>query len=462
MISKIEDIIRAHKIEYIDLRFTDFLGMCRHMTTHVAALDDEFFLEGIMFDGSSLKGWKSVDASDMILRPDLTSYYIDPFAAYPTMILFCDVVDPAKQDLYDCDPRSLSKRVLGYLAQTGLADEVCIGPEAEFFIFDSVKANVSQYDTSVSLNINHPKPFVSNCKEYREIAKEGYAQLMPRDEGQDIRCEMVSILQKMGIQAERHHHEASIFQHEIRIKYSNLLDIADKFQLLKYVVRMVAQSYGKTATFMPKPLYGENGSGLHVNQSLFKQGKNLFVGEKYGGLSELALFYIGGILKHAKALNAFTNPSTNSYKRLFYGYEAPIFLAYSSANRSVGCRIPLDIKDHGRRVEVRFPDPLANPYLAFSALLMAGLDGILNRIHPGQSNSSNLYACSEEDKSKIPCVARSLEEALLSLKADYGFLLQGNVFSESFIERYIALKMNEVNMINTHPHPMEYEMYYEK
>lgn len=465
-VQKILKMLEAQNIKFVDLRFTDTRGKEQHITISAECADEDFFRDGKMFDGSSIAGWKNISNSDMILMPDLTTAVIDPFFEKPTLVLRCDVVDPTTMLPYIRDPRSIAKRAQEFLKSTGIADVCYFGPEPEFFIFDDVRWKVDMKGTFCHID---SKEAAWNCETqyeggnhgHRPRVKGGYFPVPPVDSSQDLRSAMCAILKDLGMIVETHHHEvATANQCEIDIRYSELLNKADQLMMLKYVVHNVAHAYGKTVTFMPKPLVGDNGSGMHCHQSLAKGGKNLFAGDKYAGLSELALYYIGGIIKHAKALNAFTNPATNSYKRLVPGFEAPVMLAYSALNRSAAIRVPHVPNPKGRRIEVRFPDPLANPYLAFSAMLMAGLDGIKNKIHPGDPIDKDLYHLSAEEAFNVPQVCGTLQEALENLKKDQAFLLQGEVFSEDFIDGYIRLKMEDVIRLRMTTHPVEFDMYY--
>jgi glutamine synthetase len=428
-------------------------------------IDEDAFQDGIMFDGSSIAGWKAINESDMILKLDASTAILDPFAAQPTIAIFCDIIEPSTGQPYNRDPRSIAKAAEAYAKSTGIADTVFFGPEAEFFVFDDVRYQVDMNKVSYEFDseegpYNMGRKYEDGNLAHKIPVKGGYFPVAPMDTGSDLRAEMVSTLADMGVEVEKHHHEVAASQHELGIKFANLVKCADNMQLYKYVVHNVAHAYGKTATFMPKPVFGDNGSGMHVHQSLWKGGKPLFAGNLYADLSETCLFYIGGIIKHAKALNAITNPTTNSYKRLVPGYEAPVLLAYSSRNRSASCRIPYVTSPKGKRVEVRFPDPAANPYLAFAAMLMAGLDGIQNRLHPGDAMDKNLYDLPPQELAQVPTVCGSLREALDSLKQDHEFLLKGDVFNKDMIESYIELRMEEVMAFETMPHPIEYKMYY--
>jgi glutamine synthetase len=462
----IHKMIEAHNVKFVDLRFTDTRGKEQHITITTDFITADFFKEGKMFDGSSISGWKSINISDLILIPEFDNAFIDPFFEEATLVLRCDIYDPTTMAPYERDPRSAAKRAAKYLRSTGIADICNFGPEPEFFIFDDVRWKISIDRVFFRLDSkeaawNSETQYEEGNVGHRPGIKGGYFPVPPVDSSQDLRSAMCSILKDLGISVETHHHEvATANQCEIDMKYSDLLSKADHMILLKYVVHNVANAYGKTATFMPKPLVGDNGSGMHCHQSLFKGGKNLFAGNKYAGLSELALFYIGGIIKHAKSLNAFTNPTTNSYKRLVPGFEAPVNLAYSALNRSAAIRVPYSPNAKGKRIEVRFPDPACNPYLAFSAMLMAGLDGIENKIHPGDAIDKNLYLLESGEAQKIPSVCGTLQEALDNLKKDHDYLLKGKVFNDDLLAGYYELKQQEVNYLNTTTHPVEFEMYY--
>ncbi len=452
-------------IQFVGFQFTDPRGKMQHTDQHISTVNEDLFKEGIMIDGSSIAGWKAINESDMSLVPDWSKCWLDPFAAQPTLKVFCTVFEPISGDGYGRCPRTIAKRAEAYLQSTGLADTAYFGPEAEFFIFDDVKYSVTMNKVSHEFDsiegpYNTGKSYDDGNTGHRPGVKGGYFPEAPIDSGADLRAEMLTVLASLGVPVEKHHHEVAASQHELGIFFSTLVDCADNMQLYKYAVHNVAHTYGKTATFMPKPVYGDNGSGMHVHQSLWNAGKPMFAGDKYAGLSETALYYIGGIIKHAKALNCFTNPSTNSYKRLVPGYEAPVLLAYSARNRSASCRIPFGNSPKAKRVEVRFPDPTANPYLAFAAMLMAGLDGIQNKIHPGEAMDANLYELPEEELAKVPTVCGSLREAVNALKADHDFLLKGDVFTKDAIMAYINLKMEEIDAFETMPHPIEFKMYY--
>lgn len=462
---KILQMIKDNDVKYVDFRFTDPRGKLQHTAQHVSTVDEDMLTDGIMFDGSSIAGWKAINESDMTLKPDLSTAQMDPFSAQPLLALFCDVLEPSTGQPYSRDPRSISKRAEAYMKSAGIGDTAYFGPEAEFFVFDDVRFGTSGNEGFYHLDseegpYNSGRTYEGGNMGHRPGPKGGYFPVGPVDAGQDLRAEMVSVLADMGVEVEKHHHEVAPSQHELGIKFSTLIKTADNMMLYKYVVQNVAHQYGKTATFMPKPIFKDNGSGMHCHQSIWKGGKPMFAGNGYADLSEMALFYIGGIIKHAKAINAFSNPTTNSYKRLVPGYEAPVLLAYSSRNRSASCRIPFSASPNGKRVEVRFPDPLANPYLAFSAMLMAGLDGIQNKIHPGQAMDKNLYDLPPEELKEVPTVCGSLREALENLDKDRDFLKKGDVFTDDQIDSYIALKMEDVDRFETTPHPVEFEMYY--
>jgi len=461
----IMNTIKEKDIKFVDFRFTDTRGKMQHVTADVSALDEEMLNDGFAFDGSSIAGWKGIEASDMLLMIDADSAHIDPFFAQTTLAVFCDVVDPMTGEAYERDPRGITKKAEAYMKSTGIADTAYFGPEAEFFIFDDVKFISDPYHTafkvdSSELPSNSNTDFEMGNLGHRPRVKGGYFPVPPIDSCQDIRSEMLSVMQEMGVSVEKHHHEVASAQHELGIKFQELTKMADHQQIYKYSIHNVAQAYGKSATFMPKPVFGDNGSGMHVHQSLWKDGEPVFAGNQYADLSETCLFYIGGILKHAKSLNAFTNPSTNSYKRLVPGYEAPVLRAYSARNRSASCRIPYTTSPKAKRMEIRFPDPTANPYLAFTAMLMAGLDGVQNKIHPGEPMDKNLYDLPPAELAEIPTVCGSLREALDSLAADNDYLKAGDVFTTDMIDAYIELKMEEVERFEMTPHPVEYDMYY--
>lgn len=460
-----QKLVKEHGIQYVAFRFTDMRGKLQHTAQHISTVDQELLTDGIMFDGSSIAGWKEINESDMILMPDLSTAVLDPFSALPTLDVFCDIYDPATGQPYNRDPRSIAKAAERYLKSLGIADTAYFGPEAEFFIFDDVRINVQMNKVSYEIDsmegpYNSGRTYDGGNMGHRPGVKGGYFPVQPVDSSNDLRAEMTSILSDMGVPMEKHHHEVAPSQVELGLKFSTLVGSADNMQLYKYVVHNVAHAYGKTATFLPKPVFGDNGSGMHVHQSLWKGGKPLFAGTGYADLSDTCLYYIGGIIKHAKALNAITNPTTNSYKRLVPGYEAPVLLAYSARNRSASCRIPFAASPKGKRVEVRFPDPAANTYLAFAAMLMAGLDGIQKKIHPGDAMDKNLYDLPPEELQEIPTVCGSLREALDALRDDHDFLLKGGVFSKDFVESYLELRYGEVKAFETMPHPIEFAMYY--
>ncbi|MFA5082251.1 MAG: type I glutamate--ammonia ligase [Hydrogenophilaceae bacterium] len=465
-VADVMKMIQENDVKFVDFRFTDTLGKEQHVSVPVSAFDEDKFTDGHAFDGSSIAGWKGIQASDMLLLPDPDTANIDPFMDEPTLILSCDVIEPDTGKGYDRDPRSIAKRAEAYLKSTGIGDVCYFGPEPEFFIFDSVTWGDDMSGCHVKIRSEEAAWSSGEQTEagnigHRPKVKGGYFPVPPIDSLQDIRSAMCLAMEEMGVPVEVHHHEvATAGQCEIGTKFAPLTQRADWTQILKYVVHNVAHAYGKTATFMPKPIVGDNGSGMHVHQSIWKDGKNLFAGNGYAGLSETAIYYIGGIIKHAKALNAITNPGTNSYKRLVPGFEAPVMLAYSARNRSASIRIPHVASDKARRIEVRFPDPIANPYMAFAAMMMAGLDGIQNKIHPGDPASKNLYDLEPEEEAKIPTVCHSLDMALAELDKDREFLTRGGVFSNDFIDAYITLKMEEVTRMRMTTHPVEFDMYY--
>ena len=458
-------LLKEHEIQYVSFRFTDIRGKLQHTAQHISTIDEDLLTDGVMFDGSSIAGWRAINESDMILQPDLSTAQLDPFAVQPTMDVFCDVHDPSTGQSYNRDPRSIAKAAEKYLQSTGIADTAFFGPEAEFFIFDDVRIDVQMNRVSYEIDsmegpYNSGRQYEQGNMGHRPGAKGGYFPVQPIDSSSDLRAEMTTVLADMGVAVEKHHHEVAPSQVELGIKFSTLVNSADNIQLYKYVAHNVAHAYGKTVTFMPKPVYGDNGSGMHVHQSLWKAEKPLFAGAGYADLSDTCLYYIGGIIRHAKALNAITNPTTNSYKRLVPGYEAPVLLAYSVRNRSASCRIPFSVSPKGKRLEVRFPDPAANAYLSFAAMLMAGLDGIQKKIHPGDAMDKNLYDLPSEELSQIPTVCGSLREALDSLSENHDFLLKGGVFSKDFIESYLELRYAEVKSYEIMPHPIEFAMYY--
>jgi glutamine synthetase len=459
-------LIQDNDVKFVDFRFCDTRGKEQHVTFPAHSIDADTFEEGNMFDGSSIAGWKHINESDMILMPDPTTAVLDPFFDDKTLILRCDIVEPKDMQGYSRDPRSIAKRAEAYLQSTGIADTAFFGPENEFFIFDDVRWNSGVGGCSYQIDSeeagwNSAKSYDNGNTGHRPGIKGGYFPVPPVDSLQDLRSAMCLVLEELGQTVEVHHHEvATAGQCEIGSRFNTLVKKADEVLVLKYVVANIAHAYGKTATFMPKPLVGDNGNGMHVHQSLAKGGINLFTGNLYGGLSELALYYIGGIIKHAKALNAITNASTNSYKRLVPGFEAPVMLAYSARNRSASIRIPYVTNPKGRRIEVRFPDSTANPYLAFSAMLMAGLDGIQNKIHPGEAMDKDLYDLPPEEEKAIPQVAFSFDEALCALDNDREFLTRGGVFTDDAIDGYLALKQEDVQRLRMSTHPLEFDMYY--
>jgi glutamine synthetase len=465
-VENVLSLIQENEVKFIDLRFTDTKGKEQHVSIPAHQVDADFFEEGKMFDGSSVAGWKGINESDMVLMPDASTAVLDPFTEEATLNIRCDVLEPATMQGYDRDPRSIAKRAEEYMRSSGVADTVLFGPEPEFFLFDDVKFSSDMSGAMYSVDDveavwNSGSDFEGGNKGHRPGVKGGYFPVAPVDSSQDIRSAMCLVMEEMGLVIEAHHHEvATAGQNEIACRFNSLTTKADELQIYKYVIHNVANAYGKTATFMPKPLVGDNGSGMHCHQSLSKDGVNLFAGDKYGGLSETALYYIGGIIKHARAINAFANASTNSYKRLVPGFEAPVMLAYSARNRSASIRIPVVPSPKARRIEVRFPDPTANPYLAFSAMLMAGLDGIKNKIHPGDAMDKDLYDLPAEEAAQIPTVAESLQQALACLDADREFLTVGGVFSDDFINSYIELKAQDVEKLNMTTHPVEFQMYY--
>jgi glutamine synthetase len=451
--------------EYVDVRFTDPRGKLQHVTVVADLVDEDFIEEGFMFDGSSIAGWKSIEASDMKLMLDPASAYVDPFYAEKTICVHCSVVEPDTGEAYTRDPRSTAQKAEAYLQSSGIGDVAYFGPEAEFFLFDDVRYSVTPSKVSFQIDSedaawNTDAEFETGNLAHRAAHKGGYFPVNPIDAAQDIRGEMLSTMKRMGIKVDKHHHEVATAQHELGMIFGTLTDQADNLQKYKYVIHNVAHAYGKSATFMPKPMAGDNGSGMHVNMSIWKDGKPLFSGDQYADLSMEALYFIGGILKHAKSLNALTNPSTNSYKRLVPGFEAPVLRAYSARNRSGCVRIPWTESPKAKRVEARFPDPAANPYLCFAALLMAGLDGITNKIHPGEAMDKNLYDLPAEELAEIPTVCGSLREALQALRDDHEYLLAGDVFTKDQIEAYIGLKAEENQSYEMMPHPIEYALYY--
>ncbi len=464
-IKKVLDLIKEQDVKYVDLRFTDPRGKWQHTAQTVETVDENAFEEGIQFDGSSIAGWKDINESDMLLMADPTTAVLDPFTAQTTLIMFCDINEPSTGQPYSRDPRSVANKAEAYLKSSGVGDTAYFGPEAEFFVFDDVRFDVSMNHTFYEID-SEEGPYVSGklFEEgnvgHRPGIKGGYFPVPPVDSQSNLRAEMVTVMSEMGMNMEKHHHEVAPSQAEIGLKFDTLTRTADNLQIYKYVTHMVAHAYGKTATFMPKPVAGDNGSGMHTHQSIFKGGKPVFAGSGYADLSESALHYIGGIIKHARAINAFANATTNSYKRLIPGFEAPVLLAYSAHNRSAACRIPYVSSPNGKRVEVRYPDASGNPYLTFAAMLMAGLDGIENKIHPGDPIDKNLYDLPPEELKDVPVVCGSLREALDALDSDRDFLKAGDVFTDDLIDGYINLKWEEVYNFEHTPHPVEFEMYY--
>jgi glutamine synthetase len=467
---KPEDVLKFLKdndVNFVDLRFTDPRGKWQHLTMTSDFIDGDSFVDGIMFDGSSIAGWKAINESDMSLVPDPTTAVMDPFAAQSQMIIFCDIMEPTTGQPYGRDPRSLAKKAEAYLGSTGAGDTCYFGPEPEFFVFDDVRFDV-QMNSCFYEFFSDEGPYASGevmpegqgNMGHRPPVKGGYFPVPPVDSSHDLRAEMVTVMQEMGLNMDKHHHEVAPSQHELGLTFAPMIRSADNIQIYKYVTHMVAHTYGKSATFMPKPVSGDNGSGMHVHQSIWKDGKPAFAGSAYADLSDMALHYIGGIMKHAKALNAFTNPSTNSYKRLIPGFEAPVLLAYSARNRSASCRIPFVTSPAGKRVEVRFPDATANPYLAFAAMLMAGLDGIQNKTDPGDAMDKDLYDLPPEELANVPTVCGSLREAMVELDKDRDFLKKGDVFTDDQINAYMDLKWEEVYTFEHAPHPVEFKMYY--
>jgi glutamine synthetase len=466
MSAEILATLKDNEVKFVDLRFTDTKGKEQHVSIPAHQVNDDFFVDGKMFDGSSIAGWKGINESDMILMPDASTAVMDPFSEESTLIIRCGIIEPATMQGYDRDPRSIAKRAMEFLKSTGIGDDAYFGPEPEFFLFDDVKYDQQMGSGFYSVDSteaawNSGKSYDEGNMAHRPGVKGGYFPVPPVDSAHDIRAAMCLILEEMGQVVEAHHHEvATAGQNEIATQFNSMVEKADEVQIKKYVIHNVAHAYGKTATFMPKPLLGDNGSGMHVHQSIAKDGKNVFAGDKYAGLSQEALWYIGGIIKHAKAINAFTNASTNSYKRLVPHFEAPIMLAYSARNRSASIRIPYVTSDRARRIECRFPDPTQNPYLGFTSMLMAGIDGIINKIDPGAAMDKDLYNLPAEEEKAIPKVARSLEEALAALDADRDFLKAGGVMSDEMIDAYIELKSDEAQQVSVAPHPVEFQLYY--
>lgn len=465
MSTELLKMIKDEDVEYVDIRFTDPRGKLQHVTVVSDLVDEDFLEEGFMFDGSSIEGWKSIENSDMKLMPDVSSAYLDPFYAEKTVCLHCSIVEPDTGEAYERDPRGTAEKAEEYLKSTGIGDVAYMGPEAEFFLFDNVRYSntinkVSYEVDAVDASWNTDTEYEMGNMGHRPGVKGGYFPVNPIDESQDLRSEMLSTMKRLGMKVDKHHHEVASCQHELGLIFDSLTKQADELQKYKYVIHNVAHAYGKSATFMPKPIAGDNGTGMHVNMSIWKDGKPLFAGDKYADLSQEALYFIGGILKHAKTLNAFTNPGTNSYKRLIPGFEAPVLRAYSARNRSGCVRIPWTESPKAKRVEARFPDPSANPYLCFAALLMAGLDGIQSKIDPGEAMDKNLYDLPAEELAGIPTVCGSLREAMEALADDHEFLIKGDVFTKDQIDGYIALKMEEIEQYEHTPHPVEFAMYY--
>jgi len=462
---KVLDLIKKNNVKYVDLRFTDPRGKWQHTAQTAHTITADTFQNGIMFDGSSIAGWKSIDKSDMMLMPDPETAVMDPFTAQPQLVLFCDVLEPISREPYNRDPRSVAKKAEAFLKKSGIGDKAYFGPEAEFFVFDDVRFDVSMNHTFYKIN-QEEGPYNSGSEMnegnlgHRPAIKGGYFPVPPVDSFTDLRAEMVTVMEEMGLVMEKHHHEVAPSQHELGLQFTTLTKAADSLQIYKYVTHMTAQAYGKTATFMPKPVLDDNGSGMHTHQSIFKGEKPLFAGSKYAGLSDTALHYIGGVMKHARAINAFSNATTNSYKRLIPGFEAPTLLAYSERNRSASCRIPYSPGPKGKRVEVRFPDASGNPYYTFAVMLMAGLDGIRKKIKPRNPIEADFYELSESELKGIPTVCASLQEAIDALDKDRGFLKQGDVFTDDMIDGYIELKKEEIQKVNNTPHPVEFDLYY--
>lgn len=464
-VKKVFELIKQHNIEFVDFRFTDPRGKWQHTNYFIDSVDEDLLEEGIMFDGSSIAGWKAINESDMILKPDYSSAFVDPFSAHPTLVLTCDILEPSTGQQYERDPRSAAKRAEQYLKFSGIGDKAYFGPELEFFVFDDVRFDVGMNSAFYHLDSleapwNSGTFYDAGNMGHRPGVKGGYFPVPPVDSASDMRAEMIKALKAVGMKPYVNHHEVAPGQHEMGIEFSTLVNSADNVQKYKYVVHQIAASYGKSATFMPKPINGDNGSGMHTHQSIWKDNKPLFAGNGYADLSDTCLYYIGGIIKHAKAINAFSNASTNSYKRLIPGFEAPVLLAYSARNRSASIRIPHVSSPKAKRLEARFPDPTGNPYFTFAALLMAGLDGIENKIHPGDAMDKNLYDLPPEELKDIPTVCGSLREALENLNIDRDFLKKGDVFTDELIDSYIELKMEEVYKTEHTPHPVEFKMYY--
>ncbi|MEA3405914.1 MAG: type I glutamate--ammonia ligase [Pseudomonadota bacterium] len=460
------DLIKENDVKWADLRFTDTHGKEQHVTIPASSIDEDFFVDGETFDGSSIEGWKGINNSDMILMPQTDGYVMDPFTNDPTIILRCMVIEPATMEGYEKDPRAIAKKAEAYLKSTGVADAAFFGPEPEFFVFDDVRWGSDMSGSFVKIDAdeaswNSEKVFADGNVGHRPGIKGGYFPVPPVDQLHELRADICAMAEEMGLKLEAHHHEvATAGQCELAVAGNTLTAKADEVQILKYCVHNTSHALGKTATFMPKPIVGDNGNGMHINMSLSKDGKNIFAGDVYSGLSQEAIWYIGGLMKHARALNAFTNPGTNSYKRLVPGFEAPILLAYSGSNRSASIRIPYAPSERSRRVELRFPDPTANPYLAFTASMMAGLDGILNKIDPGEPSEKDLYDLPPEEEATYNTVCASLEEALDALSTDREFLKVGGVMTDAMIDSYIDLKMEHVTTLRATTHPIEFDLYY--
>ncbi len=465
-IENVLKLVKDHAIEFVDLRFADMRGVQHHVTFPAHIVDESLFEDGRMFDGSSITGWRGIQNSDMVLLPDASTAFVDPFTMHPTLVLTCDILDPTTMQAYSRDPRGVARRAEAYLKASGIAEQAFFGPEPEFFIFDSVRFANEMGHTffqvdSEEAHWNSGRDYDGRNHGYRPMVKGGYFPVAPLDSLHDIRADMCKVLTETGIEVEVHHHEvANAGQCEIGTRFDTLVKKGDDLLTMKYIIKQVAHREGKTATFMPKPIVGDNGSGMHVHMSLAKGGQNLFSGDGYGGLSQMALWYIGGIFKHARAINAFANSTTNSYKRLVPGYEAPVMLAYSASNRSASCRIPHVSNPKARRIEIRFPDPMNTGYLTFAALMMAGLDGIKNQIDPGSPSDKDLYDLPPEEEKNIPTVCHSLDQALEALDKDREFLKAGGVFTDDFIDGYIAMKSKEVTAFRAATHPLEYQMYY--
>jgi len=465
MSDEVLKLIKDKEVQYVDLRFNDLRGKMQHVTFDVSMIDADIFTDGTMFDGSSIAGWKAINESDMVMRPDPKGAHIDPFYQQTTLAMFCDILEPGTLQPYSRCPRSIAKKAEAYVKSSGAGDVAYFGPEAEFFVFDDVRWSTEPNNTgysfdSTELPFNTGRAYEGGNLGHRPGPKGGYFPVPPIDSLQDMRGEMLEIMGNLGMRPEKHHHEVAPAQHELGLKFNTLTTMADNMNLYKYIIHQVAASYGKSATFMPKPYYKDNGSGMHVHMSIWKKDNNLFAGDRYADLSETCLYYIGGVIKHARAINAFANSTTNSYKRLVPGYEAPVLLAYSARNRSASCRIPHGTGAKSKRVEVRFPDPAGNMYLTYVALLMAGLDGIEKKIHPGDPLDKNLYDLPPEELKDVPTVCSSLRQALTSLDADRDFLIKGGVMSDDVIDAYIELKKEELDRFETHPHPVEFDMYY--